>query len=387
MMSRGLQLWNEPVFTDNFQMEAEGGAVVGIVSDGELLLTTEINAALRQYKGMLEELQKYNTPGKLRNLKMSQGDAISALSARDAIARAEDLVSLVRNVQSLTTYLAEAQGNLPPHHPWSNAAAAARRTLIDEVRRFGRGAAGARPETAMTGDLQRLKNDYIAAYATLHREAVLGAGDDERRRGLYDDPRLKAMDAMATIDLLGKNTGELDGWKEAIRSIPTCREFHEGLVASSPTCPSCHYRPSQRQTSSPAASILANLDDRLTTLHANWRRALRSNLESDAARASLANMPMERAPVDAFLAGSDDDPTLPAGFANAATTALRGLEALPIQVADVVAALENGGLPCTVDEFKDRFDEFVRATMRGHDPRGTRLTLERSVAQILAAAD
>ena len=98
-------------------------------------------------------------------------------------------------------------------------------------------------------------------------------------------------------------------------------------------------------------------------------------------------MPKERVPVDAFLGGRDDDPTLPAGFARAATTALRGLEALPIQVADVIAALENGGLPCTVDEFKDRFDEFVRATMRGHDPRGTRLTLERSVAQILAAAD
>nr|MBA2470286.1 ATP-binding protein [Chloroflexia bacterium] len=38
IMGRGLQLWNEPVFTDNFQMRAEGGAVVGIVSDGELLL-------------------------------------------------------------------------------------------------------------------------------------------------------------------------------------------------------------------------------------------------------------------------------------------------------------------------------------------------------------
>jgi len=39
--------------------------------------------------------------------------------------------------------------------------------------------------------------------------------------------------------------------------------------------------------------------------------------------------------------------------------------------------LKEGGLPCTVEELQHRFTEFVSQNMRGHDPRNTRLTLDR----------
>jgi hypothetical protein len=43
----------------------------------------------------------------------------------------------------------------------------------------------------------------------------------------------------------------------------------------------------------------------------------------------------------------------------------------------LLEALKAGGLPCTVEELQRRFISFVSQNMRGHDPRNTRLTLDR----------
>ena len=85
--------------------------------------------------------------------------------------------------------------------------------------------------------------------------------------------------------------------------------------------------------------------------------------------------PAERQPIEQFLAAAADETTLPADFAAAANRALRGITAVAIQPADLIAALRAGGLPCTVDELIARFGAFVGATRRGHDQAPTRLNL------------
>ena len=44
---------------------------------------------------------------------------------------------------------------------------------------------------------------------------------------------------------------------------------------------------------------------------------------------------------------------------------------------ELLDALKEGGLPCTMDELERRFNVFVNNAMRGHDWRTTRLTLDR----------
>ena len=85
--------------------------------------------------------------------------------------------------------------------------------------------------------------------------------------------------------------------------------------------------------------------------------------------------PAERRPIEQFLAAPDDALDVPAGFVQAANRALRGITALAIQPAALIAALSAGGLPCTVDELIARFGTFVGETLRGHDKAATRLTL------------
>jgi hypothetical protein len=42
----------------------------------------------------------------------------------------------------------------------------------------------------------------------------------------------------------------------------------------------------------------------------------------------------------------------------------------------LLAALKEGGLPCTVEELERRFNTFVAQAIRGHDQRTTRLKME-----------
>ena len=373
-LQQGLQLWNTSLFTDRFTIEVQAGLVMSSDLPAVTLSVTDLLPSLRGYKQFLEELARFNTVGKLRNLRLTVEQITDALDDRKVAKRAEQLLDLVGQIQPVTAYLAEAQANLPDDHPWSQRATDTRRTVLDEVRRLGRGEES-RGGPALTRELEALKADYVAAYAELHRQLVLGPQADDRRQRLYNDSRLAALNTLSAIDLL--NRAELEGWKEALLRLPTCREFHEGVIADTPTCPYCHLRPSQQRHEGQADQVLERLDARLDDLLSRWRQALQANLTSETAQRSLEAMTLaERRPVERFLDQRDDDPAIPEGFVAAATQALRGIEALTLPVDGLLEALKEGGLPCTIEELQRRFASFVNQNMRGHDPRNTRLTLD-----------
>ena len=114
----------------------------------------------------------------------------------------------------------------------------------------------------------------------------------------------------------------------------------------------------------------------------DWRRALFNALESEPATKSIEAMTApERGPITEFLAQRGDECDVPAGFAQAATLALRGIQTVAIWPGDLLEALALGGLPCTRLELQSRFAAFLDEHMRGKDHNTTRLTLaERELA-------
>ncbi|MCL4834878.1 MAG: hypothetical protein KJZ86_20725 [Caldilineaceae bacterium] len=371
----GLRLWNESLFTDRLRLESQGGQVVEHSPLPPVALSqTDLLPYLRQTKEFLEGLGRYNTPGKLRNLRTSAPEAGQALTDRRIAMRTGEVLDVVNGLQAVTAYLSEAQANLPPEHPWNSQADAARQELLDGVRRLAKG-----EERFNTPGwqrrLERLRADYVALYSDLHREFVLGPAEDDRRIRIQQDGRVGQLKQLAHIDIL--NRAELDGWISAITAIKTCREYHPGLLADGPTCPRCHFRPVQ-VPSQPAAQLLERLNERLDTLVEQWHGGLRRSLQSETAQASMASMtPQERQPLDAYLAL--DDPArgpLPAGLVQSAQRALRGLQSISLNKEALVEALKSGGLPCTVEELAQRFSAFLSAQMRGHDRQNTRLTID-----------
>lgn len=374
-LEQGAQLWNTPIFTDRLTFVVEQGTVVGSDAPDFSLSSMDLLPGLRGYKQFLEELNKYTTVGKLRNLRYTPGQIQENLEYRLTVQRARQLLDAVNQIQPYTTYLAEAQANLPEDLDWTQHARQVQKNTLDSIRRFGKGNT-AFDQQAVLRELTKLKQDYIKIYSDLHRKSVLTASGDDLRQRLYRDARFESMRALSAIELLTRS-GDFEFWKQQLTGLVSCREFHEGVLTDSPTCPYCHLRPSQLRTALNSDALVHLLDDKLSDLLKNWRKALRDNLNSDTAQHSLEAMsPAERKPVDEFLQQGDDAENLPANFVPSAIRALRGIQAVTLPVDALMQALKAGGLPCTLEELQNRFKQFLDQQMRGHDAGNTRLTLD-----------
>jgi hypothetical protein len=307
-------------------------------------------------------------------LNIGAAEIVQALAAWRSLERVAAVLDALGQLQPLAAYLAEAQSVLPDDDAWVARAETARGEVLDALRRLARGE-GAFSLHAWRQRLEELKRDYVAAYDALHAQYVLGPGGDERRARLMRSPRRQQLRVLAGIDLFGQ--GDLNGWNEAVAAIPTCREYHQGLLADTPTCPHCRFRPLVAGSMSADARLQA-LENRLDTLLAQWHGGLHAALTSATAQASIHSMTDgERRPIKIYLQLEDPAAgTLPDKLVESVNRALRGLQTLAVHPDALIDALRHGGLPCTVDELEQRFRLYVHTLMRGHDEGNTRLTID-----------
>ncbi len=183
---------------------------------------------------------------------------------------------------------------------------------------------------------------------------------------------------LATLAQIDKmDAPDLHAWERAVAAIPACEEFHTQLLDSAPICPSCRFQPTQVARQGSATSRLGQLETELDLMLTRWEEALQSTLRSETARESLSRMTIaERQPIEQYLAAKDAP--LSDAFVQIANRALRGIQKVSLNVDDLLEALSAGGFPCTEDDLRQRFETFLRAQMRGHDARNTRLSIERN---------
>lgn len=373
-VQQGFSLWNASLYTDNLTFQTQGGQVVG---HSELsttrLSSTDLLPSLRGVKQFLESLNRFNTPGKLRNLTMNAIQAQEGIDHRQKARRVKSLLDVVDALQPTTAYLAAAEVNLPDD-PWTAEASAAKAELLDALRKLARGEGQVSVRTWRTR-LEQLKQGYIDRYAELHRRARLTGEEDNRRRQLLEDARVKQLRQLSTVDIFATQQ-DFRTWMERATSLKACLEFHTGLLADAPICPHCQYRPSSQDTD--ATGQLAVLDERLDTILSQWHDGLRSALQSEMAQQSLEAMTAtERKPLETYLAfEAPRQETLPPKLAEAANRALRGLQTVTVEPDELLAALRQGGLPCTVGELQQRVKHYLDGILRGHDATNTRITLE-----------
>jgi hypothetical protein len=374
-LDNGLRLWNTQIFTDNILFVVEKGVVIGSNQPEVNLSVTDLKPIIRGYKQLLEELNKFNTVGKLRNFRMTKQEIEDALEDKKSVQRIEELVKLVSDIQPITTYLVGAQANLPSDHPWSEKTKKTNKNLLDTIRKFGSGDIEKISSHALIREIETLKKEYITVYSEFHRDLILGANDDDKRRKLYEDPRLKALQTLNQLELTSGS--ELETWTNWATELISCREFHEGVIEDNPTCPYCNLQPKAQKHISDAKERLAILDHMLDDMLKGWRQALTDALSSEIAQKSLEAMtPKECKPVKEFLKQKVDDAQIPTGFIDAAQKALLGISSITLPVDELIKALKAGGVPSTLAEMQRRFNDFLQVHLKGHDPENTRLTLD-----------
>jgi hypothetical protein len=375
-IENGLALWGESLYTDRIRFNTRDGAVEGHSHLGSMRLSqTDLLPDLRAARQFLEKLSRYNAPGKLQNLDLTEAQIVEGLAACRKSLRTGEFVDLVAQFQPLAAYLETAAANLREDDPWLGAAGQARAELVDVLRGYAQNGAPLATST-WRQRLEQLKRAYVDRYSELHRTYVLDQAGEGDRQQLLTGPRAAQLKRLAGIDLFGPN--ELNSWRAAVTAVPACAGYHPGVIADAPTCPACRFRAAAAGAHG-AGERVALLDRRLDALLAQWHSALRSELAKAGAQAAIANMTAaERRPIEQYLAlGDPAAAALPHLFVESANQALRGLRAVKLDGEAILAALRNPGMPCTVDELESRFRAYVLELLgQGNDRTSTRLTIE-----------
>ena len=333
-----------------------------------------LRARLERTKTFLESLQAYNAPGRFKNFRHDAGEVGGHRAGLEALAEAEGLRALAVELGPPAAFLAAAETALPAGHEWVERTRRTRDALLADIADPKRREAAAFRRRAPR-ELAALRADYARIYLELHARARLGVEQDRRKAALARDERLVRLRALAAIDLMPVR--RLDGFEARLAGLKSCAAPTRKELEAAPVCRSCEFTPARESPAAPAGAVLAELDDELDRILADWTRTLRANLADTAARANLELLePARGARVRAFAETGELPSPLDADFVAAVREALSGLVKVEVTDEDLKAALRAGGSPARLDEMKARFARYLDDRARGSDPDKVRIVLE-----------
>lgn len=351
----------------------------GLLFWGRNILSEENAKALRErldeFKGFLESLQAYNTPGKLKNFRYSTEDVRAQRSGLEALAEVTDLEKLVSELGPLASYLSTAEAVLAANHPWVERAKTMQAEISAQILDPSQ-----RSQAASLQHIQRklleLKKDYVRDYLSLHARARLGINEDKRKAKLMNDERVKILQNLSTIDLLPRQ--QLLDFQGRLAGLKSCFALTEQDMEASAMCPHCKFSPREESPGAPAANLLDSFDDELDTLIESWTQTLMTNLEDPTTRERIQKVlsTEERAIVENFLHARRLPDNIDQAFLKAIQEALTDLALISVKTEDLRKALLSGGAPITPAELRTRFDEYLEALTRGKEPGKVRIVLE-----------
>src|SRR5271157_846525 len=334
---------------------------------------------LDELKGFLESLQAFNTPGKLKNFSRSITEIQAQKANLDLVKQVEELNDLVQELTPMTGYLATATAVLPPQDPWRDQMETTRGSwrakLLDPALR-------GRPDfrQIINRALQKAKDDYKTTYVALHKKARLGINEDEKKKELLKDPRLDQLKKLAAgISILPH--ASLTELQTRLSKLTPCFTLVKDDLDASPICPHCNFRPQEETLGASGLAVLTQIDDQLDTMQENWRKTLLDNLADPTVKKSISLLPDgQKAAVQGFLKSKKLPDKIDADLVQGIQAALSGLIAINVIPADLLDSLSADGAPCTVEQLRTRFEEFLQKITRGREAAKVRLIIVRGEA-------
>lgn len=352
----------------------------GLMFWGQSLLSDQEVAEWRKRlacgKEFLESLQAFNTVGKLNNFPHDK-EAVRAQEEGLALVReVDELSELVAQVGPEASYLSTAEAVLPTGHPWLDKVEQAKTELLPKAR-SPKHRADSRFHRELAQTLQKLKADYQDAYLELHKRAHLDAKSDKQKASLGKDPRLKQLQKLDTVEMMPHQ--QLQRFQDRLFGLKTCYSLSRQDLETSASCPHVPFKPAEELPGQPAASAVLNgLDEKLDSLIEEWTKTLLENLTDPTVEKNIELLadPKGREAIEQFLDSKALPDPVPPAFLQALQDALEGLEKVAVADADLHAALIKGGVPCTIDDLRSRFDGYIAQITKGKDASRVRIVIE-----------
>jgi len=345
---------------------------------GETVLLPDQQSVTRgeldKYRQFLASLENLNTPARLRNLTVSLGEIKAAFKTRRLIAELNQLIDTLLVLQPNLEYLIQAQSTFPINHSWQEEAANVRAALLADLRNPTK-VAQAGFTGQLKGRLENLISAYCTAYMQQHQRARLDREWDDRKRRLTTDTRFPKLRSLAHLNLLPMR--RLEDLQQRLDHLHTCSSLDLVTLRTHAVCPHCGFAPNAEDYPKPATELLESIEHEFDTLYQQWVATLLQNLRTPEAEANLDLLkPAEREAVTEFITSGQLPDKMGSHLLDGLRDTLQGLEKLTIEAADLMLALASPTMPCTAQEFQERFGKFLADRLQGKNTSRLRIHLD-----------
>ena len=213
-----------------------------------------LSSQLTELKNFLETIQRYDKPGKLKNLKVTASEIACFQQMLHAWRNYLQLKAAVNDLTPLCTYLKEAQLVLPEQHIWQEQVKLARDGL-----RQGFADPSLRCDenfkATQIAILSGLKTDYAKYYIELYIRARLDSREEKTKSKLLSDERLAELDILSGITLLPAQ--QLADWRKDAAQLQPAKPIDPKQLAMNAN--PVEFNARQESSKAPASEQLNNL--------------------------------------------------------------------------------------------------------------------------------
>ncbi len=336
--------------------------------------TQALSTSIDGVKTFLESMQAYNSPGKLKNLKVSVDEINAHKPVFAQLSELEALEAFVVEIGQFTQYLSMCEGYLPEDHGWSAKSKKLREKLLADVR-DPKKRSSAKFKNEVISRLQNLKDEYIHEYMALHKKARLSHAQDEAKSELMRDYRLVQLRALTAVELL--NRQQLIEWQDRLGRLKPCWQLTPRDLAADPKCPHCGYWPGMEPRGASVEAQLPALKTALPQMQQTWTQDLLNNLNDPVVQSNLSLLkPKQKKLIAEFVDSRELPDEIAPDFVRALQEALTGLSKVSVALTELKDALMPEGSPASPTELRERFEQFVSSKLAGKDASKVRIVVE-----------
>lgn len=338
--------------------------------DGVLLSNTEIHEntqLLEQFKDFCEELKRFNTPAKMRNLKFDLKTIEAQKNAHDALKELSSLDEKIKDIEHKVSYLRIAHSNIGIQSEWGQKLDEMLEELFYTLKQHG-------DPAEHLSELAELKKDYIKIYIQAHDQSRLNANEEILKNKLLDSSEFKALKELAAhISILPKE--QFINWQRSIVSLKACYHVSENNLQHSPICNHCKFRIAESTENE--KDKLKNLQNELEKTFENWKETLLTNLKDEAVRDNVNLLQTEQQElIEKFIKEQEFSLPIDIRLIQAINDLLKGIEKIEISLSELEDMMANGN-PLTLEEFRKRFEEMISYTVGNSPSNRVRIMLKK----------
>ena len=323
-------------------------------------------------KQFLEALQRYNTPGKLKNLRETPEEIEAQQGALNSWQTLQQLEKIVRELQAPCSYLSQAQQILPEDHPWQDEVKAARTDLRQDLQDKEKRLSGTLANSTLAR-LEKLAQAYRDAYIKLYGNARLTLAQDKEKAALMHDDRLQTLDKLAGIELLQTASEKLSQWRNDWAQLKVAEAIDPKVLAMNPQ--PVDFSPRSERMVLSATDRLGDLDSELDMLLTQWTDSLADSLADPFLDQSLLKQEQQQL-IQQFQNKRELPQPLSRDFIDAVNELFSGLEPVTISSKQLINTLGGLGTPLTTKELIERFTALVEESTKGKEKDKVRILFE-----------